>query len=326
MNLTRRPQGKDEEKFDFTGEGEAVDYISLAQARLLAMQTARESPGEYGSQYQGVSMAFEVVVAVEEEDYYTITLSFRPQGDFPGSPGQEQFFIEKEGTVAHRQVLSLPREGGGRRFPVLPVAIGVVIVGVIVAAGALFVLDGSGDGGELVAVVAATATPTPTDLPALTTELTKIPPTSVPTDSPVPTAAPTSTATPTTIPTATPRPTYTPFPTATPRPTYTPVPAPTARVVTAAPRVIAATPTRLPTPTLTLIPASMNVMAPARAIVQGKHGGFINMDQYADVRQRIVAQSSVLNMNLTPLFNNLVEFNPETPRQGRREVRLHRRR
>ena len=37
-------QGKEEEKFDFTGEGEAVDYISLAQARLLAMQTARETP------------------------------------------------------------------------------------------------------------------------------------------------------------------------------------------------------------------------------------------------------------------------------------------
>ena len=30
-------QGKEEEKFDFTGEGEAVGYISLAQAQLLAM-------------------------------------------------------------------------------------------------------------------------------------------------------------------------------------------------------------------------------------------------------------------------------------------------
>ena len=93
-------QGKEEEKFDFTSEGEAVNYISLAQARLQAMQTARETPGEYGSQYQDVSMAFEVVVAAEEEDYYTITLSFRPQGQFSGVPGQEQFFIEKEGTIA----------------------------------------------------------------------------------------------------------------------------------------------------------------------------------------------------------------------------------
>ena len=44
-------QGKEEEKFDFTDEGEAVGYISLAQARLLVIQTARETPGEYGSQY-----------------------------------------------------------------------------------------------------------------------------------------------------------------------------------------------------------------------------------------------------------------------------------
>ena len=33
-------QGKDEEKFDFTGEAEAVGYISLAQAGVLAVQTA----------------------------------------------------------------------------------------------------------------------------------------------------------------------------------------------------------------------------------------------------------------------------------------------
>ena len=34
-------QGKEEEKFDFTPEGEAVGYISLDQARVLAMRHAR---------------------------------------------------------------------------------------------------------------------------------------------------------------------------------------------------------------------------------------------------------------------------------------------
>ena len=53
-------QGKEEEKFDFTPEGEAVGYICLDQARVLAMRTAREAPGGYGSQYQGVTMVFEV--------------------------------------------------------------------------------------------------------------------------------------------------------------------------------------------------------------------------------------------------------------------------
>ena len=82
-------QGKEEEKFDFTGEGEAVNYISLEQARVLAMQTARETPGKYGSEYQTVSMAFEVVQANEGEDYYDVTLAFRPQIAFSGRPGQK---------------------------------------------------------------------------------------------------------------------------------------------------------------------------------------------------------------------------------------------
>ena len=65
----------------------------------------------------------------------------------------------------------------------------------------------------------------------------------------------------------------------------------------------------------TVVPGAKatSAQAPARAIPAGKRGGFINMDDYADVRQRTVAQSSVLNKNLSPLFNNLVEFNPETP-------------
>ena len=59
-------QGKEEEKFDFTREGEAVGYISLDQARLLAIQTASETAGEYGSQYQGISMVFQVLEDTEE--------------------------------------------------------------------------------------------------------------------------------------------------------------------------------------------------------------------------------------------------------------------
>ena len=91
------------------------------------MQTANDTPGDYGRRYRAVCMAFQVVTATEEEDSYNITLSFRPQGDFSGTPGQEQFLIEKEGAIAVRQVLSLPRLTGGRRFRFLPVAIGLVL-------------------------------------------------------------------------------------------------------------------------------------------------------------------------------------------------------
>ena len=77
-------KGKEEEKFDFTSEGEG--YISLAEARVLAMRTAVETPGDYGRHYQGTAMVFEVG---EDEDYYTVTLSFRPQGRFDGIPQEE---------------------------------------------------------------------------------------------------------------------------------------------------------------------------------------------------------------------------------------------
>ena len=76
-------QGKEEEKFDFTGEGEAVGYISLEQAHVLDMQTARETSGDYSSQYLDISMAFEVSNGQDTEDYedfYTISCPSGPPG------------------------------------------------------------------------------------------------------------------------------------------------------------------------------------------------------------------------------------------------------
>ena len=95
-------EDKKEEKFDFDAAGEAVGYISLEQARVVAMRAARDNPGNYGRAFEGVRMVFDVVEQEDGEDYYIVTLSFRPEGDFNGTPGQEQFFMEKEGTVAHR--------------------------------------------------------------------------------------------------------------------------------------------------------------------------------------------------------------------------------
>jgi len=106
------PEDKKEDSFEFDSAGEAVGYISMAQARVLAMRTAREEPGNYGPSYQGGEMFFEAVEEEEDEDYYVITLSFRPQGDFSGTPGREQFFITKEGLVDHRQVMEYPSKSG----------------------------------------------------------------------------------------------------------------------------------------------------------------------------------------------------------------------
>ena len=106
---------KVEEKFEIDSAGEALGYISLDQARVLAVRTARETPGSYGRRWRNVPMAFEVAEATETEDYYAVTLSFRPEGEFAGGTGQEQFLIDKIGTVDVRQVLGLPRPERTRR-------------------------------------------------------------------------------------------------------------------------------------------------------------------------------------------------------------------
>jgi hypothetical protein len=100
--------GAKDDKFEFDESGEAIEYISLEQAELLAMRDARDEPGDYGSHVEGVRMVYTLDAQEDREDCYVITLSFRPEGNWKGSVGLEQFFIEKQGVVAHRQVLSLP--------------------------------------------------------------------------------------------------------------------------------------------------------------------------------------------------------------------------
>jgi sugar lactone lactonase YvrE len=164
-------EAKKEDKFDFTSAGEASGYISLDQARVLAMRTARETPGAYGRRFRRMPMAFEVVSDEENEDYYVVTLSFRPQGIFAGAPGQEQFFIEKEGAVAHRQVLDLPRPEGRRRPPTVPVVIGLAAIVVVAVVGAF--VSGAFSGGEseparITSPITAPASATATQIPGAT--------------------------------------------------------------------------------------------------------------------------------------------------------------
>lgn len=170
-----------EDKFDFTAEGEAFGYISLEQARVLAMEAAEESPGNYGNRFRGSRMVYDVVEQQEGEDHYVITLSFRPEGNFSGTPGREQFFIEKAGQIARRQLLGLPR--GGKGFPVVPVLIGAVVVAI---AGGVVLMVGRGadQDADTVPIVAAVPTPVPTTAAVVAPSITNTPvpsPTSVPT-------------------------------------------------------------------------------------------------------------------------------------------------
>ena len=59
---------QDDEKQKFTPEGETLGYISLEQARLLAMQTARDNPGNYGRRFSRSRMVFDVAEQEDGED------------------------------------------------------------------------------------------------------------------------------------------------------------------------------------------------------------------------------------------------------------------
>ena len=266
--MSQKPE--EDSKIEFNSDGETFGYVSEAQARVLAMRIARESPGEYGRGYSNVSMAFAVVDATEDEDYYVITLSFRPEGEFSGTPGQEQFFVQKEGTIAHRQVLSLSRRR--RQFLDGRVVSAFILIGAAFAAIAALVLVGGGDDVGLVGkagglnelgadpisldltpeadsesiksmpmapVSTRDLRPGVTEPPQTSSSLSTRPPMPTWTPAPTPTPLPTWTPapTPTPLPTWTPAPTPTPLPTQTLMPTWTPAPTPTP------------TPTPLPTQT-----------------------------------------------------------------------------
>ena len=88
-------EGRKEDKFEFDATGESTGYISMAQARISAVRTARAQPGNYGAAFEGVEMFFEVAGSEEDEDYYHIRLSFRPTTNFNGTPGIEELTIDK---------------------------------------------------------------------------------------------------------------------------------------------------------------------------------------------------------------------------------------
>ena len=88
-------ENKEEEKFEFDAAGEVLGYISLDQARVLAVQHARQNTEFYGRRYVRLELVWEELSAEESEDYYRIRLSYRPARGFQGEPGVEQFTIDK---------------------------------------------------------------------------------------------------------------------------------------------------------------------------------------------------------------------------------------
>ena len=125
-------EDKQEEKFEFTREGEARGYISLDQARVLALRHAHDNREFYG-RYAESELVWQELSAQESEDYYRVRLSYRPARGFRRA-GVEQFTIDKGGPIEFRQILHEPRPLW--TSPIL-VTVAVLVVAVIVV-GTLF--------------------------------------------------------------------------------------------------------------------------------------------------------------------------------------------
>ena len=133
--MTEEESKKDEEKLEFTAEGETSGYISLDQARVLALQHARDNREFYG-RYADRELVWQVVGADETEDYYEVRLSYSPARAFRGRPGVEQFTIDKTGPIEFRQILSQPVNRRGA-WVAAAVVSAIVVVAVAVVSGLL---------------------------------------------------------------------------------------------------------------------------------------------------------------------------------------------
>ena len=69
------------DQFEFDPSGEAVEYIPLEQAQLVAMRTAVEQPGNYGPRSQGIAMVFDLVEQ-EERCWLSTEMGRKVNGDF----------------------------------------------------------------------------------------------------------------------------------------------------------------------------------------------------------------------------------------------------
>ena len=90
-------EDKDKKEDSFDSTSEAIEYISLDQARILTMRHARENTDLYGRRYRNRELVWEVASAESDEDYYHISLTCRPAGGFQGEPGVDRISIDKVG-------------------------------------------------------------------------------------------------------------------------------------------------------------------------------------------------------------------------------------
>ncbi len=113
MTVAEDQSGPEEEQPDSQRPGSAGEFISLDQARGIALDQARENRDFYGRRYARQDLAWEVVNQEEGAEAYRIRLSYQPARGFRGEAGVEEFTIGRQGSVQSRHIVSEPVRRGG---------------------------------------------------------------------------------------------------------------------------------------------------------------------------------------------------------------------
>ena len=108
--------------------GSGGGFVSLEQARDIALAHARDNQDFYGRRYRKKPLAQSVQVSEERADAYYVRLSYQPAQKFSGEPGVEAFTISKTGEVQSRSILSEPQGKGGIPGCGLVAAFGLFVV------------------------------------------------------------------------------------------------------------------------------------------------------------------------------------------------------
>ncbi len=256
-----------EEKLEVSPEGEAMDNITLDQARVLALQHAQATAGFYGARFPRHDFVWEVVSQEDRDYYYDIRLSFQPAGRFRGKPGVERFIVDRRGKIEVRLVLVEPSGLSQRATLIRPSRQVAGLTFIVIAGAGLAVafltgaLDADPRPSAPTPLPSSSPVPPATTAPAASTTTPTVIPVLVPTVA----IPPTPTAVPTTVP---PTPTLTPAPAPIASPTILPpstVPTPTAAPTLGPPPTLAPTPTPTTGPTPTATPP-MPTPTPAPSI------------------------------------------------------------
>ena len=113
MTVAEEQSPPEEEQPESQRPGSAGEFISLDQARGIALDQARENQDFYGRRYGRQDLAWEVVSQEEQAEAYRIRLTYQPARGFRGEAGVEEFTIDRQGSVQSRRIVSEPVRRGG---------------------------------------------------------------------------------------------------------------------------------------------------------------------------------------------------------------------